>query len=138
MSAESIDSIKILEVITADVSEPSLDGSPLYAIPFRLNRAPSERWADFFIEAWNLPPQSTLKHRPGIASVQGDRIVLDGTSMEEVRDYHQSTLRLCVSQANQKEAEAIQRDRAAEERRRREVDEHRKNVDELGNTITFD
>ena len=35
-------------------------------------------------------------HRPGIASVEGDEILLNGTTIEEVRDYHRKTLNLCI------------------------------------------
>ncbi len=35
-------------------------------------------------------------HRPGIASVVDDEILLNGTTIEEVREYHRETLKLCI------------------------------------------
>lgn len=40
-------------------------------------------------------------HRPGIARVVGDQIVLDGTTVEEVRRYHLTTLKLAVKVTNE-------------------------------------
>ena len=62
------------------------------------------------------------EYRPGIASVYGDRIILDGTTIEEVRDYHRETLLLCVEEAN-KAVKAI----LAEEQRKMEREEAQKN-----------
>jgi hypothetical protein len=39
-------------------------------------------------------------HRPGIASVAGDKVILDGTTIEEVGKYHAETLRLVVDKVN--------------------------------------
>jgi hypothetical protein len=44
-------------------------------------------------------------HRPGIAEVSGDRIILDGTTIDEAKHYHRNTLVLCVEETNRKEAE---------------------------------
>ncbi len=63
-------------------------------------------------------------HRPGIASVSGDEILLDGTTIEEVRDYHREVLLLCVDVANKKEEEII----AAEQRKKRERGRIEKNA----------
>ncbi len=40
-------------------------------------------------------------HRPGIASVYGNRVVLDGTTLDEVERYHRDTLKLVVDRANE-------------------------------------
>jgi len=39
-------------------------------------------------------------HRPGIASVEGDKVVLNGTTIEEVERYHKKTLKIAVDMAN--------------------------------------
>ena len=91
--------IHILGIITDEVTVPKMDGSrgcALYKIPFRLSKSPSHLWKEIFVATWNMPPRFTTMHRPGIASVYGNKIVLDGTTMEEVRDYHRETLLLCV------------------------------------------
>jgi hypothetical protein len=95
--------IKIVGVIEEDVA-PRIDNharSTLYEIPFRLSRQPSEPWSEFFVDAWNRPSEFTSMHRPGIARVEGDRIVLDGTTIEEVERYHLKTLKLAIDRANE-------------------------------------
>ena len=133
--------IRIVGVDTDEVTVPTLDGGPgsaLYAIPLRLNRRPSPQWADLFVAAWNSPPRFTTMHRPGIATVIGARIVLDGTTVEEVEKYHRDTLTLCVDLANQKEAEILQARRQQEERRQRQVANHLKDVEERAKKLSFD
>ena len=44
-------------------------------------------------------------HRPGIASVQGNQIVLDGTTIEEFERYHVSTLKMVIRILNKQTAE---------------------------------
>src|ERR1700739_1747494 len=102
------EAVKIIGVIEEDVGVPRNDGSPgsaLYEVPFQLSREPSERWAEFFIDAWNRPREFTTMHRPGIARVEGDRVILDGTTIEEVERYHLKTLKLAVERANELNAE---------------------------------
>lgn len=65
-------------------------------------------------------------HRPGIASVQGDRIILDGTTVQKVERYHRETLTLAVNEANRRFAEWEAQRRRAEEAERLRVEEHRK------------
>ena len=133
--------VKIVGVIEEDVGVPRNDGSPgsaLYEVPFRLSREPSERWAEFFIDAWNRPRQFTTMHRPGIARVQGNRVVLDGTTIEEVERYHLKTLRFAVERANELTAQ-WQRARAqGEQSIHAEEDEHRRHVKEVAKRLKFD
>ena len=71
--------IKIVGVLTDEVGEPRNDGtrgSALYSIPFKLNRVPLPEWSRLFVSTWDRPPQWTTSHRPGIARVYGDKIVL--------------------------------------------------------------
>lgn len=100
-----VEVIKIVSVDTDGITAPLNDGSQgsaLYRVPFKLNATPSSVWNYFFIETWNSPPRFTSMHRPGIASVDGDRIVLDGTTVEEVKQCHKETLELCVAEANKR------------------------------------
>jgi hypothetical protein len=41
-------------------------------------------WSELFLQAWDRPLAYTTMHRPGIASVTGDKVILDGTTIEEV------------------------------------------------------
>jgi hypothetical protein len=133
--------IKIKGIIVDEVTEPRMDGtrgSALYRIPFQLSRRPSPEWAHLFVEVWNRPPRYTTMHRPGIASVQGDRIILDGTTVEEVEKYHRDTLILVVKTVNEDMAQREDQRRQQDERRRQESEEHRKRVEDASKKISFD
>lgn len=133
--------IKIVGVIDEEVGVPRNDGMPgsdLYEVPFRLSRQPSEAWAEFFVDAWNRPSKSTSMHRPGIARVERDRIVLDGTTIEEVERYHVKTLNLAVKRANEL---AVQWRRSKEQRERNLSEQraqHRHRVREVAKRLKFE
>jgi hypothetical protein len=135
------DQIKVVEVVTEEVTSPRNDGTPgsgLYAVPLRLSARPPSRWGEFFRQAWDRPPQFTTMHRPGIARVSGDQVILDGTTMEEVEKYHLETVRLAVEVANRWEAEAEEKDREHAEREKAEEEAHRRSVEEVAGRLKFD
>lgn len=112
--------IRITGVDEKGLGRPRNDGtrgSALYLVPLRLSRQPSGDWAQYFERAWNGGFFSTM-HRAGIASVSGDRILLDGTTVEEVAKHHLETVRAVVLEANEWElkahaAEQLERQRQA-------------------------
>ena len=58
MSSE--EDIKITGVIAEEVTRARGDGthrSGLYAVPFRLSRAPDSDWAELFVRNWDHPPE---------------------------------------------------------------------------------
>jgi len=133
-------SIRILRIIAEDVTTPRNDGTPgsaLYQIPFLLSCSPSQVWIDVFLNTWNHPPQYTSMHRAGIASVRRNRILLTGTTIEEVEMCHKDTLELCVQAANNAVAQfqASQQRQLGEEERRRA--EHEKKIREIAGRVTF-
>jgi len=77
-------------------------------------------------------------HRPGIARVHDDRIILDGTTIEEVQRYHRETLVLCVQETNRIIAEHEVKVRQEEEARSRRSEEHRRQVRDISDKIRFD
>lgn len=133
--------VEIDGVIEDEVGEPRNDGSRgsgLYEVPIRLTARPSSTWARLFVDTWNRPPRFTTMHRPGIAKVVGDKIILDGTTIEEVEQHHAETLRLVVDKVNADAAVFEER-----ERNRREADEaerrkHRDHVGEVSGRIRFE
>lgn len=135
------DPVRIVGVIADEVGEPRNDGttgSALYSVPFRLSRRVSGDWARVFEQVWNRPPRFTTMHRPGIARVSGDCIILDGTTIEEVQQYHRDTLVLCVQETNRIIAEHEEQVRRAEEERQRRSEEHRSRVRDQSDKIRFD
>lgn len=139
--ADTNDDIKINGIIIDQVGELRMDGtrgSALYRVPFQLSQVPSSEWADLFVENWNHPPSYTTMHRPGIARVLGDRIILDGTTLEEVEKFHRDTLLLAVNETNQMitKLKAIRAEENAQ--RQRQLEEHRKDVEDRAKRIKFD
>lgn len=132
--------IRIVGIVVDEVGEPKNDGtrgSALYRVPFRLSRRPSSLWGKLFVKSWDLPPRFTTMHRPHIASVVGDEIILNGTTIEEVRDYHRDTLILCVEQANKLEAEYLEKERKRQAREEAARSAYRKNVEDVAGTMDF-
>lgn len=132
--------IVITGVIVDEVGKPRNDGtrgSALYRVPFKLSERPDREWVGLFIEAWNSPPRSTTMHRPGIASIFGNTIVLNGTTVEEVEDYHRETLILATEVANRKYRILIEKRRAEEQLRETTATEHKRKVDDIVGRISF-
>ena len=77
-------------------------------------------------------------HRPGIARVLGDRIILDGTTMDEVERYHAKTLKLALEKTNEEATAEEERVRLLAERQRKRELEHRNSVGEISKRLKFD
>lgn len=141
LATVAFEPVRITGIVLDEIGTPRNDGtrgSALYVVPFRLSRRPPSDWSQLFINAWNQPSQFTSMHRPGIASIRGDTIILDGTTVEEVERYHRPTLRLAVSEANTRfNALDSQRAQAAAAERLR-VEEHRRIVNEAAKKLRFD
>lgn len=132
--------IHILGIITNEVSIPKMDGSrgsALYSIPFQLSATPSKLWSQLFIALWNNPPVFSTMHRPGIASVVGSKIILNGTTIDEVKKYHRDTLVLCVNEANKKEQERNIRELQLKEKETKRKQQHYQHVTDLVDEIKF-
>lgn len=133
--------VKIKGIVADEVTLPLNDGSRgsgLYKIPFELNKRPSYEWIDLFINSFNRPPEFTQMHRPGIASVYGNKIYLDGTTIEEVERYHKKTLKLAVDVANKTYAEIQIRKKIKEDQEKNIREQHKKNIDDMNKRIHFD
>lgn len=133
--------IQIEGVIADQVTTPRMDGTPgsaLYRVPFRLSRRPDREWSDLFVKNWNHPPSYTSMHRPGIASVVGETIILDGTTLDEVKRYHRDTLKLALAETNREYDQLKARRLAAEEREKARIEAHRTDVSKQAGDISFD
>lgn len=138
---ESAEPLRILGVDRDGISKPRNDGtrgSALYSVPFRLSAVPDRAWAGLFVQNWNHPPSFSLMHRPGIARVAGDRVVLDGTTVEEVAKYHQRTLTLAMEATNAQHAEHLRQQAAAAAARDEGARLHREEVERGLAALHFD
>ena len=133
--------IKIVGVVEEAVTSPRNDetrGSALYVVPFQLSRRPSSYWAKLFIENWNHPPSFTNKHRPEIARISEDRIILNGTTMDEVERYHAETLKLVLQKTNEEAEKEEERERLLAEQKRKSELKHRDSVRGVSKRLKFD
>jgi len=139
-TSADFETIQITGIIADQVGVPRNDGtrgSGLYRIPFRLTQQPPREWAELFVNNWNHPPSFTTMHRPGIASVVGDTVVLEGTTIEEVKNYHRDTLVIVIQETNKGYKEFFERRQKAIEREQEQVKTHKQNVDDITNKIKF-
>ncbi|HWN43800.1 MAG TPA: toll/interleukin-1 receptor domain-containing protein [Thermoanaerobaculia bacterium] len=137
---EDFEPIGIIGVVVDEITTPRADGtqgSALYSIPFRFSRHPPSEWAKLFVYAWDHPTSYTSMHRPGIARTLDDKVILEGTTVDEVEKYHRNTLLLAADQANQRYAEWQTQSRAEEERERSRLEAHRKSVEDAAKRLKF-
>ena len=133
--------LRIVEVDRGGITAPRNDGTPgsaLYSVPLRLSAVPDRAWAELFVRNWDSPSSFTTMHRSGIARVTGDRIVLDGTTVEEVAQYHQRTLKLAVDATNTQHAEHLRREAAAAAAKDEAARRHREEVERGLSRLRFD
>lgn len=140
-SIAEFEDIKIVEIITEEVTVPRNDGtrgSALYKVPFLLSSAPPREWKEIFIANWDVPPRLTFKHRPEIARFYDNKLILDGTTMEEVKDVHQQTLKLVIEKTNADYRNWKQRVELKEAEEQARQEEHRQHVNELAKSFSID
>ena len=133
--------IQITGIIADQIGVPSNDGtegSALYKVPFRLSQRPPHEWADMFVHNWDHPSRFSTMHRPGIASVVGDTVILDGTTIEEVKEYHRDTLVLITQETNKTYNELIERARKDYQQKQEQLKSHKQKVDDISHQIKFD
>jgi len=138
--SEQKDPVKIVGVITDQVGVPRNDGtrgSALYEVPFQLSRRPSDLWIDLFLKNWDFPPRFTSMHRPGIARVSGDRIILDWTTIDEVEKYHLETLKVVIDHVNELVLRHLATEQQRGSQRRQYEQEHRRRVEDVAKRLKF-
>jgi hypothetical protein len=75
--------------------------TPLCRISFQLSCQPPYEWERMFIDAWKNPSSYIANwHRSDMASIEGDKVVLNETTEEEVEKYHRKTLDQAIEEAN--------------------------------------
>ena len=87
---------------------------------------------------WDSPRTFTSMHRPGIAKVIGNKIILDGTTIEEVKKYHQETLTVVVKEANQLERKILKEKEDKKQQEKEKQDRLRNQLNALADTIVFE
>lgn len=119
--------IRIIGVDANGITAPRNDGtrgSALYQVPIQLSQRPDPTWTQMVVHHWDRPTRFTTMHRPGIGRVSGDRFVLDGTTIDEVVQYHLATLEEAVEQANAEYRQHVARQQAEQNRKAQAAAEH--------------
>lgn len=140
MQENRLMNIEIIGIPEDEVTVPKNDGtrgSALYKIPLKLSGTPSREWARLFAQTWDRPPRFTTMHRPGIARVSGDRILLDGTTIEELQQYHLETLKLVVKVVNEKCGEEEEKRQSAALRQKDQEEKHRQKIQSMAKKMNF-
>ena len=94
-------------------------------------------WADAFVHAMDNPQSWTTSHQRGIASVSGRKIILEPTTIEQVREDHKATLEAAVQFANQHVAAMAAKEAEESERSRLVLEEHKRHVAAEAAKISF-
>ena len=76
-------------------------------------------------------------HIPGNAKVVGSKIILDRTTIDDVKNYHRDTLILCINKANEEEEKTLVQRRREEDRRKQQMEDHRSNVSDVADELEF-
>jgi hypothetical protein len=110
-----MDPLTITGVDAQHIGNPRSDGtagSRLYSVPIKLNRSATTIEAQLLLELWDCPSVIPTRHRPGILRVTGPTVVLDGTTIEEIRSFHAETLKRAIRLVNLEIAEYAAADAA--------------------------
>lgn len=125
---------KLIEFLENEVTIPRNDGtrgSGLYSVPYKLNGTPDGIWAQLLRKHWQHPSSYTTMHRSNILQVNGDRVTLAGTTLDEVEKYHLKTLKLAIASANADYAKILHMQKEEADRSAAVTEQHRRNVQEV-------
>jgi hypothetical protein len=143
LPGRKMEEIAIVSVDDEGITMPQDYGkgsAVLYSVPFKLNQTPSSLWCDVFVQTWNSNLLVPYSHKQGIARVEGDKIILDGTTIEEVEDRHKDTLKHCIAEANRKTATQLYHEKQKEQEEQAERERRAdilKNAQEKAKKIKF-
>lgn len=102
-SETEFEEIKVIEIISKEITKPKMDGtygSALYKVPFKLSQTPKSLWSQLFLKNWKSPMSFSSMHRPSIASIYDNQLILNGTTLEEIEKYHKETIIKCIDRTN--------------------------------------
>jgi TIR domain len=133
--------IKIKGVIVDEVTSPRNDGtagSALYNVPFELSAEPPMEWRHLFVNNWDRPPEFSTRHRPGIATVYGRKVSLNGTTIDEVEQVHRKTLILALNETNKQMRQIMESRRSEHLQKESRANQHRENIKNVSDRLKFD
>ena len=141
MILETIDGsqeVKVLGVVVKEVSEPQSAGRGrmVYDVPLQLSRRVPREWARYFLNAWHNGPNLMAVRKPAVVNVGADRIVLEGTNIEEVEQLL-GLIKFALSEANRKSQGDATRHDEEEVIMQQKRNEHLHHVEETARRLRF-
>ncbi len=136
MDTGKYEPVRITNIIVEQVSEP-LVGALHYKIPLRLSRIPEPEWVRQFLRAWDEQKDLTSMHLPAM-EIGSDRIILDGTTIDDLEQSHIGALKLAVDEANRISTEKYEELQDPGGVRKKEQTRHHEYVAEVAKRIRFD
>ena len=131
--------IKILGIVAEEVTSPTndgSDGSALYTVPLLLSREPSAKWAEFFMESWNVYQGSMVSRHTGEISIIGDKMHIRDINLDYIED-NKEALKEHVDAVSRKEREHEFKKSMQEEERQKREKERREHVEKRAKEIKF-
>jgi len=139
------EALRVVEVIESEVGQPRNDGTPgsgLYRVPLHLNRQATDLEARLIERTWDSPHRYTTMHRPGICSVSGDTVSLNGTTVSELKQYHLETMKGVLASVDREAAEIEAREHARREReeqhRQVTLRAHHEEIEGINESLNFE
>lgn len=137
----AVEPVKIIGVIMEEVGAPRNDGTAMsrwHRVPLKLSRQVDRKWEIAFERAWNTSTRFANVRRTSIAKVNGDRINMSCTTIDEVLNDHKMDLIQCVLETNRIMAEKEAADQAEAEAFRLRLEEHKKHLAEVAERARFE
>ena len=129
--------IRIVRIATADVTSPRRDGtrgSDLYDVPLILSERPTIAWRRLFLHNW----KSVVYNMYRKVAISHDRLIVIGTTMQEVKRYHADRLRSAVDTTNEQYKEFLEAQQRKERQDRAREEAHRQHIEDVAKNIRFD
>ena len=141
-NSSAANEVRITGVIDEEITSPDSEGR--YDVPLKLSCLPSPLWVMTFKQHWEGPHTWTAMGANTV-QVNGDRVVIERTTIEEIKGSLKDTLKLAVQKANEvdqndkrEHAQMLERDAQQRMEREHQLSELRGHVKNMAKDIEFD
>ncbi len=135
MDSSKYEPIRITNIIIEQVTEPQI-GARHYKIPLRLSRIPDSEWMRQFLRAWEELKGLASTQLPGV-EIGSDRIILDGTTIDDLEQFHIKVLKQALDEANRISRDKYEKLHDSGDGKK-ELTQHHEYVAEIAKRIRFD
>jgi hypothetical protein len=136
-----MEDLKNVEIKIEGISDSQpIEKSSLFKITLTLNSKPPSKWIEAFNHFWKRPREYSGRHAPNIASIQGNSIIMDGTTSTDIENIHKKTLLIVVEDSNKYYNEWVQSE--IEKKKKEELDKKKRDDEanddlEKGKNVKF-